>query len=58
MCDNFFFQKIMRAECVDTRSKAMEMLTIEQLCTLLKYALERMKHAGVRYFIVFMIKYS
>ncbi|XP_060590917.1 MYND-type zinc finger-containing chromatin reader ZMYND8-like isoform X3 [Ruditapes philippinarum] len=39
-------EKIMRAECVDTRSKAMEMLTIEQLCTLLKYALERMKHAG------------
>ncbi|WAR17814.1 PKCB1-like protein [Mya arenaria] len=38
--------KIMRAECVDTRSKAMEMLTIDQLCTLLKYALDRMKHVG------------
>ena len=40
-------QKIMRAECVDTRSKSMEMLSIEQLCTLLKFALERMKHNGV-----------
>ncbi|XP_052763321.1 protein kinase C-binding protein 1-like isoform X2 [Mya arenaria] len=39
-------EKIMRAECVDTRSKAMEMLTIDQLCTLLKYALDRMKHVG------------
>jgi len=37
----------MRAECVDTRSKSMEMLSIEQLCTLLKFALERMKHNGV-----------
>lgn len=37
----------MRAECVDTRSKAMSMITVETLCTLLKYALERMKHQGV-----------
>lgn len=39
-------EKIMRAECVDTRSKAMSMITVETLCTLLKYALERMKHQG------------
>ena len=37
----------MRAECIDTRSKAMQMLTVDQLCTLLKYALQRMKHEGV-----------
>ena len=37
----------MRAECTDTRSKSMEMLTLDQLCTLLMYALERMQHAGV-----------
>ncbi|XP_061179146.1 MYND-type zinc finger-containing chromatin reader ZMYND8-like [Saccostrea echinata] len=39
-------EKIMRAECVDTRSKAMSMITVDTLCTLLKYALERMKHQG------------
>lgn len=39
-------EKVMRAECIDTRSKAMQMLTVDQLCTLLKYALQRMKHEG------------
>ncbi|KAJ8321843.1 hypothetical protein KUTeg_000314 [Tegillarca granosa] len=39
-------EKIMRAECIDTRSKAMSMITLDTLCTLLKYALERMKHQG------------
>ncbi|XP_062606646.1 MYND-type zinc finger-containing chromatin reader Zmynd8-like isoform X2 [Saccostrea cucullata] len=39
-------EKIMRAECVDTRSKAMSMITVDTLCTLLMYALERMKHQG------------
>ena len=37
----------MRAECIDTRSKAIQMLTLDQLCTLFKYAIERMKHEGV-----------
>ena len=39
--------KVMRAECIDTRSKAIQMLTLDQLCTLFKYAIERMKHEGV-----------
>ncbi|XP_060064439.1 MYND-type zinc finger-containing chromatin reader ZMYND8-like isoform X2 [Ylistrum balloti] len=39
-------EKIMRAECIDTRSKAMSMISIDTLCTLLKYALERMTHQG------------
>ena len=40
-------QKVMSAECIDTRSKAIQMLTLDQLCTLFKYAIERMKHEGV-----------
>ncbi|KAK3611560.1 hypothetical protein CHS0354_018075 [Potamilus streckersoni] len=39
-------EKVMRAECVDTRSKAMGMITLDTLCMLLKYALERMQHQG------------
>ncbi|XP_064596606.1 MYND-type zinc finger-containing chromatin reader ZMYND8-like isoform X2 [Liolophura sinensis] len=37
-------EKILRAECVDTRSKSMSMITLDQLCMLLKFALERMQH--------------
>ena len=40
-------QKVMRAEIIDTRSKAIQMLTLDQLCTLFKYAIERMKREGV-----------
>ena len=41
------FQQIMKAECVDTKSKSMSMLTLDQLCTLLVYAIQRMKKSGV-----------
>jgi len=34
---------IMTAENMDTRSRAMRLLTVDQLCTLLKHALARMK---------------
>jgi len=34
---------IMTAENMDTRSRAMRLLTVDQLCTLLKHALNRMK---------------
>ena len=34
---------IMTAENMDTRSRAMRLLTVDQLCTLLKHALTRMK---------------
>ena len=34
---------VMSAENMDTRSRAMRLLTIDQLCTLLKHALTRMK---------------
>ena len=45
-------QKVMRAECIEDlrsniRSKAIQMLTLDQLCTLFKYAIERMKHERV-----------
>ncbi|XP_046578558.1 protein kinase C-binding protein 1-like [Haliotis rubra] len=39
-------EKILRAECTDSRSHAMAMITVETLCFLLKFALERMKHGG------------
>lgn len=41
------FQKITVAECIETQSKAMMMLTIEQLSYLLKFALQKMKQPGV-----------
>uniref|UniRef100_A0A1B6CFV5 Protein kinase C-binding protein 1 n=1 Tax=Clastoptera arizonana TaxID=38151 RepID=A0A1B6CFV5_9HEMI len=34
---------VMHAENVDTRSRAMQMLTLDQLCKLLKFAVNRMK---------------
>jgi hypothetical protein len=37
----------MRAECVDTRSSAMSIISVDTLCSLLGFALERMKHQGV-----------
>lgn len=37
----------MRAECVETRSKAMSRISVDTLCLLLRYALERMQQPGV-----------
>ena len=34
---------VMTADNMETRSRAMRLLTIDQLCTLLKHALSRMK---------------
>nr|XP_020489465.1 protein kinase C-binding protein 1-like isoform X2 [Labrus bergylta] len=39
-------EKITVAECIETQSKAMMMLTIEQLSYLLKFALQKMKQPG------------
>ncbi|XP_059165862.1 MYND-type zinc finger-containing chromatin reader ZMYND8-like isoform X2 [Physella acuta] len=43
-------EKIMKAECTDTRSKSMAMITLDTLCTLLKYALDRMRTVGASTF--------
>ncbi|XP_056461891.1 MYND-type zinc finger-containing chromatin reader ZMYND8-like [Gadus chalcogrammus] len=40
-------EKITVAECIETQSKAMTMLTIDQLSFLLKFALQKMKQPGV-----------
>lgn len=40
-------QKITVAECIETQSKAMTMLNLEQLSYLLKFALQKMKQPGV-----------
>ena len=37
----------MKAECVDTQSKAMRLLSLDQLCMVLKFALQRLKHSQV-----------
>ncbi|XP_038865581.1 protein kinase C-binding protein 1-like isoform X6 [Salvelinus namaycush] len=39
-------QKITVAECIETQSKAMTMLTIDQLSYLLKFSLQKMKQPG------------
>ncbi|KAM9859109.1 MYND-type zinc finger-containing chromatin reader ZMYND8 [Aulostomus maculatus] len=39
-------EKITVAECIETQSKAMMMLTVEQLSYLLKFALQKMKQPG------------
>ncbi|CAL8355988.1 unnamed protein product [Gadus morhua 'NCC'] len=39
-------EKITVAECIETQSKAMTMLTIDQLSFLLKFALQKMKQPG------------
>lgn len=52
---NFYFQKITVAECIETQSKAMTMLTIEQLSYLLKFALQKMKQPGVRAMCKYLI---
>lgn len=47
----YFFillQKITVAECIETQSKAMTMLTVDQLSYLLKFALQKIKQPGVR----------
>ncbi|XP_078664598.1 MYND-type zinc finger-containing chromatin reader ZMYND8-like isoform X3 [Branchiostoma floridae x Branchiostoma belcheri] len=43
-------EKIMSAECVDTQSKAMGMVTVEKLSKLLLHSLQRMKHSGAEPF--------
>ncbi|OXB61020.1 hypothetical protein ASZ78_015017 [Callipepla squamata] len=43
-------QKITVAECIETQSKAMTMLTTEQLSYLLKFALQKMKQPGTEPF--------
>ena len=39
-------EKITVAECIETQSKAMMMLTIEQLSYLLKFTIQKMKQPG------------
>lgn len=55
-------QKITVAECIETQSKAMTMLTIDQLSYLLKFALQKIKQPGVRsrclHFCVFLFKHK
>ncbi|XP_069099563.1 MYND-type zinc finger-containing chromatin reader ZMYND8 isoform X1 [Pleurodeles waltl] len=43
-------EKITVAECIETQSKAMTLLTIEQLSYLLKFALQKMKQPGTEPF--------
>uniref|UniRef100_A0A8C1QPT6 Zinc finger, MYND-type containing 8 n=1 Tax=Cyprinus carpio TaxID=7962 RepID=A0A8C1QPT6_CYPCA len=40
-------EKITVAECIETQSKAMTMLTLDQLSFLLKFALQKMKQPGL-----------
>ncbi|KAI4890156.1 hypothetical protein NFI96_033003, partial [Prochilodus magdalenae] len=40
-------EKITVAECIETQSKAMTMLTLDQLSYLLKFALQKMKQPGI-----------
>ncbi|XP_057700806.1 MYND-type zinc finger-containing chromatin reader ZMYND8-like isoform X3 [Corythoichthys intestinalis] len=44
-------EKITVAECIETQSKAMMMLTIDQLSYLLKFALQKMKQPGTELFL-------
>ncbi|XP_026775952.3 protein kinase C binding protein 1, like isoform X3 [Pangasianodon hypophthalmus] len=43
-------EKITVAECIETQSKAMTMLSLEQLSYLLKFALQKMKQPGTEPF--------
>ncbi|XP_036958057.1 protein kinase C-binding protein 1 isoform X2 [Acanthopagrus latus] len=43
-------EKITVAECIETQSKAMMMLTLDQLSYLLKFALQKMKQPGTEPF--------
>eukprot|EP00063_Salmo_salar_P047159 XP_014021994.1 PREDICTED: protein kinase C-binding protein 1-like isoform X5 [Salmo salar] len=43
-------EKITVAECIETQSKAMTMLTLDQLSYLLKFALQKMKQPGTEPF--------
>ncbi|XP_034977217.1 MYND-type zinc finger-containing chromatin reader ZMYND8 isoform X8 [Zootoca vivipara] len=49
-CEVSLSEKITVAECIETQSKAMTMLTIEQLSYLLKFALQKMKQPGTEPF--------
>ncbi|XP_059188936.1 MYND-type zinc finger-containing chromatin reader ZMYND8-like isoform X2 [Centropristis striata] len=44
-------EKITVAECIETQSKAMTMLTIDQLSYLLKFALQKIKQPGTEPFL-------
>ena len=44
-----FLQKVMKAEDIKNRSKAMSMLSIETLCSLLKFVIQRMKYPDVMF---------
>ncbi|XP_033121643.1 protein kinase C-binding protein 1-like isoform X2 [Anneissia japonica] len=44
-------QKIMKAECVETQSRAMSMLSVDQLSRLLIFSLQRMKHSWAQPFL-------
>ncbi|XP_033982509.1 protein kinase C-binding protein 1-like isoform X7 [Trematomus bernacchii] len=44
-------EKITVAECIETQSKAMTLLTIEQLSYLLKFALQKIKQPGTEPFL-------
>ncbi|KAH0506699.1 Protein kinase C-binding protein 1 [Microtus ochrogaster] len=46
LCCELCPRKITVAECIKTQSKAMTMLTIEQLSYLLKFAIQKMKQPG------------
>ncbi|CAB1329382.1 unnamed protein product [Coregonus sp. 'balchen'] len=46
LCCELCPRKITVAECIETQSKAMTMLTIDQLSYLLKFALQKMKQPG------------
>lgn len=50
LIEKFAFQAIMKAECADSRSWAMQQVNIDQLCTLFGFALQRMKHPDVIFF--------
>lgn len=41
-------QKVIAGECIDTQSRAMRMISTEQLSALLRQAITRMKCTGVR----------
>ncbi|KAL8623727.1 hypothetical protein ACOMHN_004790 [Nucella lapillus] len=43
-------EKIMEAECMDSRSKAMKQISTDTLCLLLRYALDRMRQPGSEVF--------
>jgi hypothetical protein len=43
------FQRVMKAEDKNNRSKAMSMVSVDMLCTLLKFVIQRMKYPDVSF---------